>query len=387
MENIFGFIEQRLKSIKQADLYRVLRPYGGAQGVVLEMEGKQYHNFSSNNYLGMADHPEVVAAFKLGLDSYGVGSGASRLICGHHQAHVELERRVAELKGKPAALMFNAGYQANVGLIAALCPEEGVVFSDELNHASIIDGCRLGRAETVVYDHCDVADLDRKMRAYGHKPIKLVVTDGVFSVDGDIAPLAELSELCLRYKALLYVDEAHSGGVFGPHGGGLLEELNLRLPHVIAFGTFSKAFGVFGSYVAAEQPIIDLLVNTCRSFIYSTSLPPALAEACLAAVKIVSADADRRARLWRNVAFLNECFRARDVPIKAATQIVCYPVGPAAKAMEMMAYLKEHGFLVVAIRPPTVPPGSSRLRISLSSEHDPLIIEKMVDLLAGYRLD
>jgi 8-amino-7-oxononanoate synthase len=265
-----------------------------------------------------------------------------------------------------------------------LCAAEGVTFSDELNHASIIDGCRLGRARSIVYRHRDMNDLADKIRHFAHVEFKVVVTDGLFSVDGDVAPLRELVGLCEQYGALLYIDEAHSGGVFGDRGGGLVEELGIDSPLVISFGTFSKAFGASGSYLAAETPIVNLMINTCRSFIYSTAFPPAIAEACLEAIRVVRNDPERRERLWRNVAFLNECFSRRGLPVRAETQVVCFPVGPAADAMALMAYLKEHGFLVVAIRPPTVPEGGSRLRISLSSEHEPDVIERLVELLATY---
>ncbi|MCZ6561335.1 MAG: 8-amino-7-oxononanoate synthase, partial [Deltaproteobacteria bacterium] len=267
-------IAAELQEIKRQGLYRQLRHVEGEQGPTISLDGQEVLNLSSNNYLGLANHPAIRAAAKEAIDRYACGSGASRLISGNMTLHLELEESIAKLKGAEAALVFNSGFQANVGLLSTLVGEGDVIFSDALNHASIIDGCRLSRAEALIYPHCDLDRLESDLRKTQKNSKKLIVTETVFSMDGDIAPVREIADLAARHGAVVMVDEAHATGVFGPNGGGIVEEMGLAGKVLIQMGTLGKALGGFGAYVAGSRNLRDLLINRCRSFIFTTSLPP-----------------------------------------------------------------------------------------------------------------
>ncbi|HLN85039.1 MAG TPA: 8-amino-7-oxononanoate synthase, partial [Candidatus Limnocylindrales bacterium] len=268
-----GFIEKELQRLKDDGLYRRLRRVEGAQDATLILDGRDVINFSSNNYLGIANHPALAAAAREAIDRYGCGSGASRLISGNMTLHEELEAKLAEFKGTEAALVFNSGFQANTGILSTLVGEGDVIFSDALNHASIIDGCRLSRAKTEVYRHCDLGQLEQQLKWAPSGARKLIVTETVFSMDGDEAPLAGIVELAEKYNAMVMVDEAHATGIFGANGAGVVAQLKLGERVLVQMGTLGKALGGFGAYVAGSRALRDLLINRCRSFIFTTALP------------------------------------------------------------------------------------------------------------------
>jgi 8-amino-7-oxononanoate synthase len=284
----------RLAEVKESGLYRRLRAVESAQDAAIILEGQEVLLFSSNNYLGLANHPALKQAAREATQQYGCGSGASRLISGSMAVHHELEQRLATLKKTEAALVFPTGYHANIGVLSALMGAGDTILSDGLNHASIIDGCRLSRADTRVYRHADSAHLAELLQACPPTGQRLIVTDSVFSMDGDLAPLAEIVGLARQYDAWVMVDEAHATGVFGPHGGGLVEELGLAGQVDIRMGTLGKALGCVGAFVAGSHELIDWLVNRARSFIYTTAIPPAMAAAVLAALDIVEQEPERR---------------------------------------------------------------------------------------------
>jgi 8-amino-7-oxononanoate synthase len=370
------FVEARLAELDEQGLLRRLRSFErGMPGELL--------NLSSNDYLGLAGHPALAEAAAHAARERGTGATASRLVVGGDAAYEELERRVAEHKGTEAALVLGSGYAANVGVIPALAGRGNAIFSDELNHASIVDGCRLSRAEVSRYRHRDVEHLEHLLRRSASSR-KLIVTDTVFSMDGDTAPLRELVELKERFGAALMVDEAHGAGVFGPFGEGYAHELGVAERVDLHLGTFSKAFGVYGAYVAGREPWLRLLQNACRSLIYSTALPPPVIGAVAAALELVR-DADEARQALRRKA---ERFRARLEAFGldtcgSTTQIVPVLVGEAGAALELSAELERRGVLAVAIRPPTVPAGTARLRFSLSAAHADADLERALDAVGS----
>lgn len=363
------FAATELAHRRQAGLMRQLRCVDSAQDAWLTVNGRAALSLCSNNYLGLANHPALVEAATRAARDYGVGSGASRLISGSMRPHHQLEELLAALKGAEAALLFTSGYQANVGAITALVRQGDVVLSDELNHASIIDGCRLSRAQVVVYPHRDMDALEERLRCtVGRR--RLIVTDSIFSMDGDRAPLREICELGERYDAMVLVDEAHATGVLGNHGGGLVEELGLQQRVTVQMGTLGKALGSFGAFIAARRSLIDLLINTARSFIYTTALPPPVVAAAQAALQIVKQEPQRREQLHRNARFLQEGLRGLGADLGAEPcHIIPILIGDAARTMHLSERLLEDGAFVQGIRPPTVPDGTSRLRVTVMSTH------------------
>ena len=354
---------------KQERLERRLLVTESPAEPVARRGGRSMVNLSTNNYLGLAGHPALVEAAKRGAER-GAGAGSSRLVAGHDPAYAALEERLADFKGTEAALVFGSGYLANVGLLAALLDRESVVLSDELNHASIVDGVRLSGAEKRVYRHGDLDHLETLLREAAPGRRKLVVTDTVFSMDGDVAPLAGIVELTERYGAALVVDEAHGGGVFGPHGEGYAHELGLAGLVDLDMGTFSKAFGVYGAYVAGSRAWIEHLVSTCRTLIYSTALPPSVVSAIDASLDLVRDGGELRRALREK----SERFRGRLRELgfdtgASSTQIVPVLAGSNERALVMARALEELGILSVAIRPPTVPQGTARIRFSLMATH------------------
>ncbi len=379
MRDFAGEIEAR----KAAGLYRVRRLVSGPQQPRLNADGEPVLAFCSNDYLGLANHPELRAAVAEGLDQVGLGGGASHLICGHHDAHHQLELDLARFTGRSAALFFSTGYMANMGVISAVAGKGDTIFSDALNHASIIDGCKLSRATIRTYPHADTDTLARQLaETDGHK---VVVTDGVFSMDGDIAPLRELAALCRQHDALLVVDDAHGFGCVGPEGRGSLAELGLSEADVpLVIGTFGKAFGTSGAFVAGSALMMDYLVQKARTYIYTTAMPPALALASSASIRLVQREQWRRDHL----AGLIRRFRSAMTELgydlmPSDTPIQPILVGDARETLKLSAELEARGLLVTAIRPPTVPDGASRLRVTFSASHSEADLERLIEALAA----
>jgi 8-amino-7-oxononanoate synthase len=383
-----NFIEIELRRLRDDGLYRALRRVDSEQGPSLILGGREVINFSSNNYLGIANHPALRDAAKAAIDRYGCGSGASRLISGNMTLHEELEAKIAEFKGTEAALVFNSGFQANTGIIPALVGTEDVVFSDALNHASIIDGCRLARAKIIVYEHGNLDQVRRGLKEAPTLNRKLIVTESLFSMDGDEAPLTEIVELAERYGAMVMVDEAHATGVYEPNGAGLVARLGLGERVLAQMGTLGKALGGFGAYVAGSKGLRELLINRCRSFIFTTSLPPAVMAMGIAAIDLVVKEPERRQALWNNCHTLRNGLKALGYSLgNGSSQILPLIVGDAGACMKMSEYLLSRGVFAQGIRPPTVPPGTSRLRITLMATHSPEQIKRALELFHEAKQD
>jgi len=363
-----AWAQEELEALKARGLRRFLEPLDSPQGPLVRVGGETLVNFSSNDYLGLAGSPTVRAAAAAALEIHGVGSGASRLVVGDTAAHHRLEARLAAFEHSEAALVFNSGYAANVGTLQALVGPEDVVFSDALNHASLIDGCRLSRARTVVYPHADVEALARALASTPARR-RLVVTDSVFSMDGDVAPLRDIVEVCQAHGAALLVDEAHATGVLGERGAGLCEALGLESSVDVRMGTLSKSLGGLGAYIAASRPVVDFVLQRARPLVFSTALPAALCAAAEAAVDIVERDDALRARLWRNIHRFSKGLRELGFIAEPRSAVFPVIVGDAPRAVAASQALRARGLLVKAIRPPTVPEGTSRLRFCLSAAH------------------
>ncbi|MEA2444558.1 MAG: 8-amino-7-oxononanoate synthase [Thermoleophilales bacterium] len=363
-------IEDRLEELKESGLYRKLRVISGPQGPRVLLDGKPVLLLCSNNYLGLADHPRVREAAAEGAMRWGVGAGASRLVSGGMTIHRRLEERLAAFKGSETALLFGSGYLANTGIVAALAREGEIVFSDELNHASIVDGCRLAKADTFVYRHNDMEHLEWGLEEAGGRG-SLIVTDGVFSMDGDIAPLEEIVELAGRYDARVMVDDAHGIGAVGPGGRGSVADAGLEDEVDVIVGTLGKALGSYGAYACCDKPMAKYLVNTARTFIFSTALPPPAAAGALAALGMLRDAPSLVDKLQRNARVLREALVAEgiEVPDECETQIVPVVVGDAAATMAACERALGEGVFAQGIRPPTVPAGTSRLRLAVMASH------------------
>jgi glycine C-acetyltransferase/8-amino-7-oxononanoate synthase len=361
-------VAERLEELRDRGLYRRLRLIEGPQGPAVTLDGQQVLLLCSNNYLCLADRPEVREAAAEAALRWGASSGASRLISGNMEPHRRLEERLAAFKGYEAALLFGSGYLANTGVIAALAGRGEVVFSDELNHASIVDGCRLSRAETFVYRHGDLEHLAWGLRQAGERAA-LVVTDGVFSMDGDVAPLPELLDLARRHGARLMVDEAHATGTVGPGGRGSVSAAGLSGEVDVVVGTLGKALGSYGAYACASAEIVDFLVNTARPFIFSTAPPPPATGAALAALATLEAEPQLVDRLQANAMLLRRSLSAEGLAAGGSTQIVPVEVGEAEATMALCELALEKGVFAQGIRPPTVPEGSCRLRLTAMATH------------------
>ncbi|TSK03848.1 MAG: 8-amino-7-oxononanoate synthase [Geobacter sp.] len=375
---------EELEKLREEGLYRSMRVISGAQGSHVELEGRRVLMLCSNNYLGLADHPALRSAAVMGV-AFGVGSGASRLVSGTMELHARLEERIARFKGTERALVFNSGYAANTGIISALVGRGDAIFSDKLNHASIVDGALLSRANFHRFGHRDVAALERLLEDKGGSGRRLIVTDGVFSMDGDIAPLKEMARLAKRYDALLMVDDAHGTGVLGATGRGTAELLGVMDDIDIHMGTLGKGLGSFGAYAAASGTICDYLVNKARSFIFSTSMPPAVLAPSIAALDLVDSAEGKglRDRLAANVALFKERLAGAGFDTMGSeTQIVPIFVGPAEATMRFSQELLEEGIFLQGIRPPTVPAGSCRLRCTIMATHEAADLESAADTIA-----
>jgi glycine C-acetyltransferase/8-amino-7-oxononanoate synthase len=362
-------IEELLEDIRDRGLYRRMRLISGPQGPRVLLDGRPVLLLCSNNYLGLADHPRVREAAADAAMRWGVGAGASRLVSGNMTVHRRLEERLAAFKGAEACVLFGSGYLANAGVVSCLAGEGDVVFSDALNHASIVDGCRLSRAETFVYDHCDMEHLEWGLREAGGRGA-LIATDGVFSMDGDIAPLEEIVELAQRYDARVMVDEAHSTGTVGPGGRGAVADAGLEQEVDIVVGTLGKALGSYGAYVCCEKSMAKWLVNSARTFIFSTALPPPAVAGASAALDILLEQPARVDKLHRNARGLRDALADQGIDAgQSETQIMPLVVGDAAAAVAASDRALGRGVFVQAIRPPTVPAGTSRLRIAVMASH------------------
>ena len=371
--------ELDLAQREQQHLLRNLVRLDSAQGPRVTVDGKLVVLLCSNNYLGIAEHPALKHAACDALERYGSGSGASRLVSGNTELHEELERRIAAFKGSESAILFNSGYAANTGVIPAVAGEGDLVLSDRLNHASIIDGCRLSRARTEVFRHRDMDHLETLLRSNTTAPRKLIVTDGVFSMDGDIAPLPDLVTLAERYHAILMVDDAHATGVLGKQGRGTAEHFGLEGRVHIQMGTLGKALGSFGAYVTGARDVVRYLLNTCRSYMFSTSLPAAVCAASIAALDVVVSEPWRREKLWYNRNRLAHGLASLGVSIApSATPILPLLAGSSDQALQASQEAFTQGIFVTAIRPPTVPDGSARLRATVMATHSEEDIDQAV---------
>jgi 8-amino-7-oxononanoate synthase len=371
----------QLDELARAGLVRRRRVVERVDGPHLTVEGRRYLAFCSNDYLGLAHHPALVEAACRGAERYGVGAGASALISGHTEAHEALEMRLARFVRLPRALHFGAGYLANLGLVAALAGRGGTVFSDELNHACLIDGARLSRAEVRVYPHLDLAALARMLESCD-TPGKLVATDAVFSMDGDLAPLPELAALCERHDAWLVVDDAHGFGVLGEGGRGALSHFGIASPRIAYMGTLGKAAGVHGAFVAGEEALIEWLVQRARTYVFATASPPLLACALMASLELIEAEEHRRTHLRELIQRVKRTLERLPWRLGVSeTPIQPLIVGDNQAALELAEGLRSRGIWVPAIRPPTVPAGSARLRIALSAAHDAEHVDELAAAL------
>jgi 8-amino-7-oxononanoate synthase len=362
-------VTERLAELRELGLYRRMRMVSGPQGPRVVLDGKPVLLLCSNNYLGLADHPRVREAAADAAMRWGVGAGASRLVSGTMTVHRRLEERLAAFEGSEAALLFGSGYLANVGVVSALAGAGSVVFSDELNHASIVDGCRLARADTFVYRHGDVEHLAWGLRNASGRSA-LVVTDSVFSMDGDVAPLADIVELAARHRVRVVVDEAHGTGCLGPGGRGAVHEAGVEDEVDVVVGTLGKALGSYGAYAACDHAMAQLLLNTARPFVYSTAPPPPAIAGALAALELVQSEPQRVDRLRANADALRDGLRREGFDVSGSTtQIVPIVVGDPQQAMRMCELAIEDGVFAQAIRPPTVPDGTSRLRLAVMASH------------------
>jgi 8-amino-7-oxononanoate synthase len=362
---------------RQNDLYRQRLTLQSAQGALVKVGDREYLNFCSNDYLGLAAHPRVINAFQRAAASHGVGSGASHLVCGHSELHHQLEEALADFTGRPRALLFSSGYLANTGILTSLLQRGDHVFEDRLNHASLLDGGLHSGARFQRFPHSDVAALERKL--IGVEGVKLVVVDGVFSMDGDTAPLEELAAACSRQDASLMVDDAHGFGVMGKRGAGSTEAAGLDVSSApVLMATLGKALGTAGAFVAGSELLIEALIQQARTYIYTTALPPAIAAASLEYLRLLQEESWRREHLAQLINRFRLGAGQLDLPLMpSASAIQPLLVGDAGMALNLSEQLRQRGLLIGAIRPPTVPVGTSRLRITLSAAHS----EAQVDLL------
>jgi glycine C-acetyltransferase/8-amino-7-oxononanoate synthase len=376
-------IEQALGDIRDRGLYRRMRMISGPQGPRVLLDGRPVLLLCSNNYLGLADHPRVREAAAEAAMRYGAGAGASRLVSGTMRIHRRLEERLAEFKGYERSLLFGSGYLANTGVIQTLARAGDVVFSDELNHASLVDGCRLAGAETFVYRHADLDHLAWGLEQAGGRG-SLIVTDGVFSMDGDIAPLTGIVELARRHDARVMVDDAHGTGAIGPDGRGSVAAAGLEDEVDVLVGTLGKTLGSYGAFVCCERRMAKFLINTARTFIFSTALAPPQVAAAMAALELLVENPGRADKLLRNAAILREAIAAEGLPAPpGATQILPLVIGDAEDAVAVSEQALERGVFAQAIRPPTVPAGTSRLRLTVMASHTKAELREAAQTIAA----
>lgn len=376
MVDIEGFLNKKEK----AGLLRVLRPISWRRDGKIFFNNNEYSDFSSNDYLGLSSHPELSAEIKNAADKYGAGSSASRLLSGDFELHHLLEEKIAKFKNKEAALVFNSGYQANLGIISSLYGKGDCIFSDRLNHASLVDGIMLSQARFFRFQHNDMGHLQLLLKKERFKfNDALIITESIFSMDGDRAPLKELVYLKEKYNCAIFIDEAHATGIFGGNGAGAVEEDGLEEKVDFIMGTFSKALAGFGAYLAASRKITDYLINTCRSFIYSTALPPHVIAGNLKSIELTEREPYRRKRLLESAEYFRQALKNKGFQVKGCSQIVPVIVKDNFKAVELSKRLQEKGYWVLPVRPPTVPANEARIRFSLTFYHDKKLLQKLVD--------
>ncbi len=382
MDTLAERVDAGLAALDRETLRRRRRILDSPQGARARVDGRDVANFSSNDYLGLAADPRLVAAAHRALDEFGVGAGASPLVSGHLRAHEEAERRFASFCGLPRAILFPSGYAANLGILTVLGGTDAEIFGDRLNHACLHDGARLSRSTYTRYAHLDLDALARALAA-SRAAVRIVATDAVFSMDGDIAPLPELLALCERHDAWLVVDDAHGIGVLGARGRGSLEHFALASPRIVYMATLGKALGGYGAFVAGAPRTVEWLLQRARTYVFSTALPAAIAAAASAALEILASDEAPLARLRSRIVQFRGACDALGVPVTPSeTAVQPMIVGSAQRALDLSARLLERGLFVPAIRPPTVPEGTSRLRISLSAAHRPEDVERLARALA-----
>lgn len=369
--------QSRLQQLADRSLTRRLHTLDSATGPTIQLAGRTIILLASNDYLGLATHPDVIHAAIQATERYGTGAGASRLVCGTLSPHTDLEQALATFKRTPSALVFGSGYLANLGIIPSLIARGGLIFADRLCHASLIDGARLSGADLRVYRHRDLDHLESLLKRITPGRPLLIVTDGLFSMDGDLAPLPELATLAERFGATLYVDDAHGTGVMGPSGRGTLEHFGVEARIPFHMGTLGKALGSSGAYLAGPTDMIQYLISTSRPFLFTTAPPPSTAAAARAALTVLQQDPARRARLWRNRDHLSTGLTRLGFHLtESVSPILPILIGQAETALAFSQQLLTHGVYAPAIRPPTVPDGSSRIRITVTAEHSPEQIDQ-----------
>jgi 8-amino-7-oxononanoate synthase len=378
--NPYDWIDRSLETIERANWYRSTQVITSLAGTEVVIDGRSLINFGSNDYLGLAGDERVIRAAMVATQAFGTGATGSRLMSGHKQIHQDLELAIASLKGTEAALVFSSGYLANLGTIAALVGKKDLILSDRLNHASLKNGALLSGATTIEYRHCNIDDLRQHLQVHRANYRRcLIITDTVFSMDGDICPLPEILNLSIEYHAMLLVDEAHATGIFGATGAGVVEAMNLTGKPLIEIGTLSKAIGSLGGYVAGSTSLINFLKNRCASWIYTTGLSPADTAAALMSIEIIATTPQLRQQLWQNIDYLKQLFD-RQLPelrlIPSAAPIICLELPDAQTAISIGSKLKQAGIFAPAIRPPTVP--TSRIRLSLMATHQQIQLNQLV---------
>ena len=384
MADKLAWVDEELKGLKDAGLYTNIRTLGSPQGAWLVVDGKRVLNFCSNNYLGLANHPKLVEAAKKAMDQYGVGPGAVRTIAGTMELHVQLDERLAKFKKVAAAITFQSGFTANLGAIPALVGKEDAIFSDRLNHASIIDGCRLSGAKIIAYEHVDPADLEAQLKEHrGSYRRALVVTDGVFSMDGDIAPLDAIYDVVKNHDAILMVDDAHGEGVMGQGGRGIVDHFGLHGKVDIEIGTMSKAFGVMGGVAAGDSAVVEWLHQRGRPFLFSSAMTAPDVAACLAAIDLLEESTELVDRLWSNAKFFQGEMKKLGFDTgKTVTPITPVMLGEAPLAQQFSKALYEAGVFGTAIGFPTVPRGAARIRVMISAAHSNDDLEQGLEAFA-----
>jgi len=371
--------EKELLDIKNKGLYRRLRIVESEQSSKAVIDGKEVILLSSNNYLGLVNHPKIKEAAKEAIDKYGAGSGAARLISGNNILYKELEEKIASFKNTEAALVFGSGYLANIGILSTVVEEGGLILSDELNHASIIDGCRLSRAKKVIYRHKDTRHIEEILSKNKRRKI-LIVTEGVFSMDGDIAPLPEIIDIAKRYSAMVMVDDAHGTGVLGKKGKGTVEHFGIEKGIDIHMGTLGKALGGYGAYAAGDKGLIEFLINKTRGFIFTTALPPSVLASAISAIEVLEDEPHLIKRLWENRDYLVNGLKSLGFDTMGCeTPIIPILIGSAEKALKMSEGLFEQGVYAPAIRPPTVPEDTCRLRLTVMTAHTKEEIDRAIE--------
>jgi glycine C-acetyltransferase len=380
----------QLDDLRARGTYFRLRVLDDAQAPICHYDGREVINLASNNYLGLCDHPKLREAAVAAIDKYGVGSGAVRTIAGTMRIHMELEEKIARFKGVEACVVFQSGFTANAGTVSSILGKEDFILSDELNHASIIDGARLSRAKIKVFRHKDVAHAEELLKEIQNEPgHKLVITDGVFSMDGDIGPVAALADLCEKYGAIMMVDDAHASGVLGRNGRGSVDHFNCTQRVDVQVGTLSKAIGALGGYVCGSRDLIDYLYHRARPFLFSTSHPPSVAASCIAAFDLLENEPERIDRLWSNTKYFQEQLTHAGFDIggkttpKSETPITPIIIGDGRKTMDYSRALLEQGVMATGIAFPTVPEGKARIRCIMTSEHTRAQIDKALEILTG----